>query len=187
MLGGLFFTLFRLAELTTLIPIIGMLAYFVNLYVTANQLTPNYILVLFIVATLAGAWALGTLFKQSSVRRNGHFVALVDLGIAGALIAGVYFLRFVTNVDCINVYGGPSASANVDANGNTILFSYGIDYRPFGISDNKTCSMLKASFALGIMNIIFFFTTSFIAVFLRRRERDVVEKVTYRRGSHGSR
>ena len=89
MFGGFLFRLFRLFELVTLVPTIGMLAYFVNGYVNANQLTPNYILVLFIVATLAGAWALATLFRMDSVRRNAPFVAFVDLCFNGALIAGV--------------------------------------------------------------------------------------------------
>ena len=142
---------------------------------------------LFIVSTLAGAWCLVTLFKQGSVRRNGHFVALVDLGFVGALIAGVYFLRAIASADCSNAYGGVSTTGGVSSNGNTVVLSpLSIDYRPFGVDVNKTCAMLKASFAFGIMNILFFVVTSFVALSMRRRERDVVEK-TYRRGSHGSR
>ena len=142
---------------------------------------------LFIVATLAGGWALVTLLKQASVRRNGHFVALVDLAFVGALIAGVYYLRGVANADCSNVYGGVTTTGGVDANGNTIVISpLGINYQPFGVDTNKTCAMLKASFAFAIMNILFFALTSFVALSLRRRERDVVEK-SYRRSSHGSR
>ena len=143
---------------------------------------------LFIVATLAGAWALVTLFKRASVRRNGHFVAFIDLCFVGALIAGVYYLRGIAGADCSNAYGGLSSSGGVSRDGNTVVVSpWVIDYRPFGVDVNKTCAMLKACFALAIMNILFFVMTSIVALNLKRRERDIVEKTTYRRSSHGSR
>lgn len=58
----------------------GMLAYFVNGYVNANALTPNYILILFIVSVLALAWAIFTLFSYHRSSANALFVALIDLG-----------------------------------------------------------------------------------------------------------
>lgn len=58
----------------------GMLAYFVNGYVQANQLTPNYILILFIVSVLALAWAIFTLFSYHRSSSNALFVAVIDLG-----------------------------------------------------------------------------------------------------------
>lgn len=58
----------------------GMLAYFVNGYVNANQLTPNYILILFIVSVLALAWAIFTLFSYHRSSSNALFVAIIDLG-----------------------------------------------------------------------------------------------------------
>lgn len=58
----------------------GMLAYFVNGYVQANQLTPNYILILFIVSVLALAWAIFTLFSYHRSSSNALFVAIIDLG-----------------------------------------------------------------------------------------------------------
>lgn len=59
-----------------------MLAYFVNGYVNDNVLTPNYILVLFIVSVLALAWAIFTLFLYHRSSANAKFVALIDLGMA---------------------------------------------------------------------------------------------------------
>lgn len=58
----------------------GMLAYFVDGYVKANQLTPNYILILFIVSVLALAWAIFTLFSYHRSSSNALFVAIIDLG-----------------------------------------------------------------------------------------------------------
>ena len=192
MLGGLLFRLMRLLELVTLIPIIGMLAYFVNAYVNANQLTPNYILVLFIVSTLAGAWALATLVRMDSTRRNAPFIAFIDICFVGAFIAGVYFLRFITQYDCVNLsfnitstgsFGGGVSSTGAGISWPDIQWT-----GPFGADYNKTCAMLKASFALGIMNCLFFATTAFLAFLLHRKERAVVVEKTYsRRGSHSSR
>ena len=185
------FRLFRLFELVTLIPVIGMLSYFVNGYVNANQLTPNYILVLFIVSTLAGAWALGTLVKMDSVRRNAPFVAFVDLCFVGAFIAGVYFLRDITHYDCANVTGGLTSQGGFSgsAGDGSLTVSWpNIDFQPFGVTIDKTCSMLKASFAFGIINCLLFAMTALLATFIHRRERAVVvEKTVSRRGSHSSR
>ena len=190
MLGGLLFRLVRLLEFITLVPIMGMLASFVNLYVNANQLTPNYILVLFIVSVLAVAWALVTGLKVDSVRRNAPFVALIDLGFVAALIVGVWYLRYITNYDCINLSGGisgQSGSATTSGGVTTIVYPT-IDFSPFGLSVNSTCTMLKASFAFGIINVVLFFTTAMLAVMLHRREKAVVVEKTYSmRGSHSSR
>jgi hypothetical protein len=120
--------------------------------------------------------------RLRSTRRSALFVALVDLGFVGALIGGVVELRGIAGADCTNFNLG----------------SFYVSLGPFGYygrnsgssyyNINKTCAMLKASFALGIMNIFFFFITFILAIFLHRHERDVVvrEKVVRRR-SHGSR
>lgn len=47
--------------------------------------------------------------------------------------------------------------------------------------------MLKAAFAFGIMNCIFFACSAFFLMFMYRQEKEVVVKETYRRSSHGSR
>jgi len=185
----LVFISFRLFELVTLIPTLGMLAWFVGLYVNANQLTPNYILALFIVSVLAAAWALATLFRRDSTRRSAAFVAFIDLCFVGALIGGIYELRDIANYDCINVSGGPSVSGDYDQNGNVITISpVHITFNAYTTDVNKTCSMLKASWAFAIMNCMFFFVTFLVCLMLHRSERGVVvEKTTYRRRSHDSR
>lgn len=109
---------------------------------------------LFITSVLAAAWALATVITYLRARHSALFVALVDLAFVGALIAGVYELRGIASSNCSNFSAG----------------SFYFDLGPFGYfgrqSDsswaaniNKNCAMLKASFALGIMNCIFFFIT----------------------------
>lgn len=156
MIPGILFASWRVTEIVTLIPIVGMLSYFVNGFNKNNQLTPIFILVLFIVSVLALAWAFFTLILYHRARTSGRFVAFVDLLFVGALIAGVYELRSITNASCTS-FGRSS---------NDIYLNLG----PFGylgvqtsntlsVHLNKSCAMLKACFALAIMNIIFFFIT----------------------------
>lgn len=79
----------------------GMLAYFVNGYVQANQLTPNYILILFIVSVLALAWAIFTLFSYHRSSSNALFVAVIDLGTENtALLPSRTPVRSPTNTHC---------------------------------------------------------------------------------------
>ena len=141
-ISGFLFLSWRIFEIIILVPIVGMLAWFVSNYVSANQLTPNYILVLFIVSVLALAWALATMINYLRARHDALFVAFIDLCFVGALIGGVVVLRFIAGQNCsdFNFYisnNGSDASLNV----------------------NKTCAMLKASFALAIIAIIAFFVT----------------------------
>ena len=147
----------------------------------ASQLTPNYILVLFIVSILACAWALATLIRLGSTRRNALFVAFIDLCFVGAFVAADYYLRHIDDTSCTNFTAG------------SIYFSLG----PFGyigrqqgtkwsLHINKNCAMLKASWALGIMNTILFFFTFILALFLHRHQREVVVKEV-RRSRHSSR
>jgi hypothetical protein len=121
-----------------------------------NQLTPIFILVLFIVATLALAWAAGTLVLYFRARSSGGFVAFVDLLFVGALIAAVYQLRGITGPSCSN-FNRPDNSIWL----NLGPFGYVGEQTGDGLADNprKNCSMLKASFAFAIMNIVFFFFT----------------------------
>ncbi|KIW42653.1 uncharacterized protein PV06_06181 [Exophiala oligosperma] len=106
MLGGLLFSLARIFEIVTLIPIIGMLAWFVDGFNDNNQLTPSFILVLFIVSVLACAWAVATLLRLGSTRRSAMFVAFIDLCFVGAFIAADYELRGIGNVNCNNFSSG---------------------------------------------------------------------------------
>jgi hypothetical protein len=153
MLPGILFTFWRISELVTLIPVIGMLSYFVNVFTKANLLTPAYVLALFIVSVLAAFWALSTLLAYHLTKWNAHFCALVDLLFVGALIAGVYYLRGITSYDCVSSPTTLYATNGIDLGFAQV--SGGLSIPNF----NKTCAMLKASFAFGIMNIFFFFIT----------------------------
>ncbi|OGE58248.1 hypothetical protein PENARI_c001G11424 [Penicillium arizonense] len=183
MIGSVFFIFNRLVEIVFLIPIIGMLAYFVDGYLKANQLTPPYILVLFIVSVIAIFWAVDTLIRFSTTKRSAIFVAFIDLCFFGAFVAGVYQLRFIANADCASWHGG-SVWISLGPFG-----SYGDRTdNPLALDVNKTCAMLKASFAIGIMEVVFFFWTALLALFLHHSHRDVVVKeTTVRRRSHSSR
>ena len=157
MLPGLFFTSWRIAEIVTLIPTVGMLSWFVHGYTKENILTPNFILVLFIVSVLALVWAVGTLIGYASAKHSGMFVAFIDLCFVGAFIAGVYELRGIDHANCVNFQRqqssiylnlGPFGYAGFNTNNG------------LAINANKNCAMLKACFAFGIMNIFFFLLTS---------------------------
>ncbi|KAK3690318.1 hypothetical protein B0T22DRAFT_191781 [Podospora appendiculata] len=185
MFFAIFFAFWRFAEIFTLIPTMGMLAYFVNGYVQANIITPNYILILFIVSVLGLAWALFTLFSYHRSQANARFVSLIDLAFVGAFIAGVYYLRFIGSADCTHVTRGSSVDVSFGIFGSGHL--NGVD-----VSTDKTCAMLKASWAFGIMNCIFFFITSVLAcmhgdrapVEEKRRRSTSVSHHSHHRRSH---
>ena len=146
-----------------------------------NQLTPSFILVLFIVSILACAWALATLIRLGSTRRSALFVAFIDLCFVGAFIAADYYLRRINHANCANFHSG-SIYVNLGPFGY-----YGYQGgSSWAINVNKNCAMLKASWALGIMNTIFFFFTFVLALFLHRHQREVVVKEV-RRSRHSSR
>ncbi|EME88996.1 uncharacterized protein MYCFIDRAFT_28092 [Pseudocercospora fijiensis CIRAD86] len=146
-ISGFLFLSWRIFEIITLTPIVGMLGWFVHIYDSNNLLTPDYILVLFIVSVLALAWTVFTTINYLRARHDALFVAFVDLAFFGALIGGVVVLRFIARQNC----------ANFDV-GNSYL----------SISFNKQCAMLKASWALAIINIIAFFVT-FVSRMFRQR------------------
>ncbi|KAL2057100.1 hypothetical protein ABVK25_002839 [Lepraria finkii] len=183
MFGGIVLFFWRFLEIITLIPTLGMLSYFVHQFTIANQLTPSYILTLFIVSVLGAVWAIVTLFRRKSTRDSAIFVSFIDLCFVGAFIAGVYELRSISKASCTNFSGDGVFSVSLGPDG--VSGTSGLH-----LHTNKTCAMLKASFAFGIMNCIFFFISSLILLTMHRnRDRDVVvTKETYsRRRSHGSR
>ncbi|KAL8810914.1 MAG: hypothetical protein Q9223_001972 [Gallowayella weberi] len=183
MIGGLLFTFWRFFQIVTLIPTLGMLAYFVHQFQKQNLLTPNYVLVLFIVSVLAAAWALLTVFRRKSTRDSANFVSFIDLCFVGAFIAGVYELRNIAQASCTNFSADNRFSLTINNSGVS-------GSSPFQLNVNKHCAMLKASFAFGIMNCIFFAITAFLLLFMhrtRKDDKDVVVKETYRRRSHDSR
>ena len=181
MIAGIFFSIVRISQILTLIPTVGLLAYFVHQYVSANRLTPGFILVLFITSVLALAWCIATLIRRKSTRRSAHFISFIDLCFIGAFIAGVYELRGIAKQSCVN-FRRDGSPIYVSLGSNGAHASDGLDS-----SVNKECAMLKAAFAFGIMNTIFFAASAFFLVFMYRQEKEVVTKETYRRSSHGSR
>ncbi|KAI2622354.1 hypothetical protein GGR54DRAFT_638692 [Hypoxylon sp. NC1633] len=168
MLFAIFFAFWRFMQIITLqeqqltdkpatkIPTMGMLAYFVNGYVNLNQLTPNYILVLFIVSVIALAWSIYTLFSYHRSSANATFVAVFDLLFVGAFIGAVYALRFIANADCTRIQRGDAWDLSFGPFGSASVTTWDADV-------DKTCAMLKACFAFAIMNCVFFFVTSILA------------------------
>lgn len=153
MIFALVFVCTRISQIVTLIPPMGMLAWFINEFVSRNALTPDSILILFILTVLALAWAISTLFSYHRSSANARFVALVDVGFAAALIAAVYQLRGIADADCGAAPAAPSAW-------------YAPAHVPvpdFGWQPDRPCAMLKASWAFAIMNIVFFAATAFAA------------------------
>jgi len=191
MLFGIFFAFWRFLEIVTLIPTLGMLAYFVHQYDRANALTPDSILVLFIVSVLACAWAVYTLFTYHRSRSNALFVAFIDLCFVGAFIAGVYELRGIRGDNCSHIVATSYTTVGFGMLGSVTLGGLGLNV-------DKTCAMLKACWAFGIMNCLFFFFTSVLALFVAgraerdRRGKEVYVKETrvsrhgHRTGSHRS-
>jgi len=186
MLPGLLFAIWRSFEIFTLLPIVGMLSWFVHGYTTQSELTPTFILVLFIVSVIALVWAIATVLAYGATKYNGRFVAFVDLLIIGGLIAGVYELRHITNDNCAHFGQGST---------NSLYFSLGIFGSggvqaglPWALHLDKNCSMLKASFALAIMNILFFAVTFLLALWIAHHHRGEIghSSRTVRRESYRS-
>ena len=150
-------------------------------------LTPDFILVLFIVSILACAWAILTLLRIGSTRRSALFVAFIDLCFVGAFIAADYELRGIGSVSCGSTgFETSSISINLGPFGYYgSVYGTGKYVYPY-INLNKTCSMLKASWAFSIMNTIFFFFTFILLLFMHRHHREVVVKEV-RRSRHSSR
>ncbi|KAI1424914.1 hypothetical protein F5Y12DRAFT_418048 [Xylaria sp. FL1777] len=179
MVFAIFFAFWRFLQIITLIPTIGLLAYFVDGYNKLNALTPTYVLVLFIVSVLAGAWAIFTLFSYHRSSSNATFVAIVDVLFVGAFIGGVYALRFITAADCTNVARGSQVDVSLGIFGSASL--NGVD-----VQVDKSCAMLKAAFAFGILNTIFFFFTAVLAA-LHGDRMSARDRKTYVRETHSHR
>ncbi|KAF2791114.1 hypothetical protein K505DRAFT_281363 [Melanomma pulvis-pyrius CBS 109.77] len=181
--SGFSFILWRMLEIITLIPTLGMLAWFVHFYDSSNQRTPTEILVLFIVSVLGAAWAIGTLFLYTRAKHSAGFVAFVDLLFVGAFIGAVVTLRDMAKADCTS--WDRTGVYNVD------LGIVTVSGNKWGLHTNKLCAMLKACFAFGIMNCIFFFITFVLALLVHRhhesRDRVVVKRETSHVSRHGHR
>lgn len=156
------------------IPIFSMLASLIHVYINNNALTPTYILVLFIVSVLGAGWTFYTLFSYHRSHTNARFVAFVDLCFLGSLIGAVYQLRFINNQSC------NSATADVFWN-----ISFPTATGTDSVSPSKTCGLLKASYALGIMNCVLFLITAFLAYLIGGKKKN--QKVVVKEETHYSR
>lgn len=155
------------------------MAYFVDGYNNANALTPNTILVLFIVSVLAAAWAIFTLFSYHRSSTNAIFVAVVDLLFVGAFVGAVYALRFIADADCTRVVRGSAVDVSLGIFGSASLSGVDVQF-------DKSCAMLKASFAFGIINAILFFFTSVLAC-MHGDRMGARDRKTYVRETHSHR
>lgn len=109
---------------------------------------------MFITSVLAAAWAVATVVTYLRARHSALFVALVDLAFVGTFIAAVYELRGIAGANCSNFSAG-----NIYVSLGPFGYFGRTSDSPWAASLNKNCAMLKACFALGIMNCIFFFMT----------------------------
>ncbi len=138
-------------------------------------MTPNYILVLFITSVLGAAWCIATLFRRRATRESAFFVSFIDLCFIGALIASVVEMRAIATVSCTTITTGPFYLS---------LGPFGYfgqeSNSPFAINIDRTCAMLKACFAFGIMNCIFFFNTMVLLWFMRKHRDEGKERVVRR-------
>ncbi|KAM0513259.1 hypothetical protein ACHAPE_008108 [Trichoderma viride] len=175
MLFGLIFICTRITQIITLIPPVGMLSWFVKKFNDANILTPDDVLVLFIVTVLALAWALLTLLYYSRSSHNGMFISFVDLCFLGGLIAGIVYLRKIQYADC--------QDPSVDSIWYNHVHNVGIPGYSWPI--RKPCAMLKASWAFAIMNTVFFAVTA-LAAWSHGDDVIVEERVVRHRSSHHS-
>jgi sugar phosphate permease len=148
MLVEVVFVLLRLFELAIIIPTMGMLAWFVDAYNRVNALTPASILVLFIVSVLALAWCLLSLLIYHHHPTTARIIALVDVLFIGAFIAGVYYLRGIRHADCSNV----SRSGTWDSSAG----GFTVSGPSLSVDIDKSCAMLKASWAFGIICCLVF-------------------------------
>ncbi|KAK2017276.1 hypothetical protein LZ32DRAFT_43420 [Colletotrichum eremochloae] len=177
MLFALLFTGIRFLQIVTLIPTMGMLAWFVDGFVKRNFFVPDSILVLFVVSVLALAWAILTLFFYHRSSTNALFVAVIDLAFVGALIAGVWYLRGINYVSCTNIARTGTWAINFPA----FIFVSG---PRFDLFTNKPCAMLKASWVFGIINIILFFFTAVLAWLHGDHLASRYERKSYHHGRH---
>ncbi|EGD98148.1 hypothetical protein TESG_05534 [Trichophyton tonsurans CBS 112818] len=181
MFSSFFFICWRIGQLITLIPPIGMLVSMVHRWLRQGQHHHSNV-------------HPRPLHRQRARRHLGardplplqkhqalsHLRLLHRLCFFGALIAGVYLLRDIAQENCSNF----SRSKFLLSLGP--FGYYGQQQRnPLANDPNKVCSMLKASFAFGIMNIISFFWTAVFAYFISHHEEHHERRS--RRGSHSSR
>lgn len=154
------FTGTRVLEIVVAIPIIGMLAFFVDPYVKNHQTVPDSLLTLFIVSILACAWAMLSFYQFHRYRNiSGPFIAIVDICFVGAFIAGIYMNRSISNANCSSV----SVPVGIQVGHNN--YSGGSEW---GANFDKHCAMFKASWILAIIDCVLFFVTCVLSWTLYR-------------------
>lgn len=70
----------------------------------------------------------------------------------------MYYLRFISDADCTHIVAGSGYDIDFGLFGSYSGSTLGVD-------TDKTCALLKASFAFGIMECIFFSATAVLAYF----------------------
>ncbi|RYP62887.1 hypothetical protein DL771_009536 [Monosporascus sp. 5C6A] len=178
MMFRIFFAFWRFMQIVTLIPTMGMLAYFVHGFVEENRLTPNLYLVTFIVSVIALAWALWTLFSYHHSSANAWAVGLVDLLFVGAFIGAAYSMRAMARADCAQVRAGDPTAVSFGIFGTATVNT------TYGAAVDRTCAMLKACFVFDIMNAIMFFFTAVLAWMHGDRMSSDDRKSYYRETQH---
>jgi len=143
MLSSVIFTLVRVLQILLLLPMVGMLGYFMHPYVQANQTAPTWLLLMFIISVIGCAWCLLTLFQFHRSYIHSLVVLVVDIVFFACFIAGVVLMDFVKNWKCVS-----------------------------GLHVTKTCTMHKVTWVFGIINIILFFVTAVFAWQLHHRSND---------------
>jgi len=172
-ISKLFFPIIRAFQLLTLIPIWGMLAWFVHQYSKNDRSPPAEILVLFIASLIATLWALISFFQFHHSMGISILVFVVDMLILGGLIAGVVLLRGVRNQDCTAF----SAPVGINWGDDSWTLDNG---QGWDVSVKKSCMMAKSAWALGIVNCVLWFISALLALMIyRRNERVAVREKGY--------
>ncbi|KAF8471766.1 hypothetical protein BDZ91DRAFT_716485 [Kalaharituber pfeilii] len=173
MFSKILFPIIRALELLTLIPIWGMLAWFVHQYEENNSSVPARILVLFIASLVATFWAIVSFFQFHHSIGISMLVFIVDMLILGGLIAGVVFLRDIRNEDCSTL----SVPVGIRYGDDEWSWDNG---EGWSANIEKRCMMLKSAWALGIVDCVLFFISAFLALLIyRRNERVAVRRKGY--------
>ena len=173
--SGFFFSIIRVLEILTLIPVWGLLAWFVDRWQPSTP--PDAILFLFIVAILATVWSIATLLMYRRMQWTPLYIAIMDLIFFGLLIGGVVLLApLVRWTDCINWSGY----------GWWFMGSSG-GWRSGDVAADKQCMMLKSAWGLGILDVILFFATAVLAWHVWHSSGLVVHETRPRRRSRKNR
>jgi hypothetical protein len=154
----LLFTGLRLLQLLALLPIIGILAHFIALKSPAE-----HIITLFIISTLAAAWALVGIVLLI-FRRTPLYMAVLDVCIFAALVAGVVLLDPFVRGDICRDWAdgeidGKKFRKGSDDDDDEISEAWGAGYMVV----ERRCAVLRAVWALAVAAGILFVGTAALA------------------------